>query len=232
MAWESLTPDEWIKLVGGILGPFLAAAMTGGALLFQSNRNEKRDREKSEREVAELRRKEELAEESRKNELAEVRRKEIQQARQDWAAVYQEVLTRCIAAINGSELIAGGGHVQMRDRVSEIVEQYHAAVINAQVATARLFVVEQNQLVRATASAMMLAVNLRLDTDTEIRSAPLKIESLTEAFLAYLDELAGIGSRDNQKDVLKALVDASGLPQEERDSVKTGLGFERPKAST
>ena len=210
MAWESLTPDEWIKLLGQILGPFLAATITGGLLVYQSRRNEKRDREKSHRELAESERKE-----------SRQARKELLQQRQDWAAVYQETLTRCTDAVAASERQVGPD--ASIDGIDHIVTAYREAVIHAQTQTARLFVVEKRELFRYVASALVVSINLDLDSEEDFARAWDKLKNLRGAFAAFLEELGDARYDANRREVLRTLISGSTLTKQDKERAVVSL---------
>ncbi len=139
MTWVSLTSEDWVKLLGQIIGPTLAAAITGGLLVYQSRRNDRRERERHERE------------------LAEARRRECLRARDQWVAIFQEhiaITARHLSQglFNRELWVADSGLVADAQQEKDFVRWDNHA-IRVQVATSRLLLVEQDREVRTSSGA-------------------------------------------------------------------------------
>ncbi len=205
-----MTSEDWIKLLGQVLGPLLAATVTGGLLVYQSKRNAQ------------------LTVDNHQRELAETRRKELQSARQEWASAYRGALTSCIEAVNSYTGVREGGEPRVKRLIQKSIE-YREAYIRAQIATARLFVVEQDEKVRQAAQALTLSLQMEIRNDADIEAVTKRLVSLERGFMAFLDELAGIPSPDSRKVLAMEIVLGSVLAQEVKDRVVAAINQNPPK---
>ncbi len=208
MGWEWMTSEDWIKLLGQILGPLLAATVTGVLLVYQSRKNAQLAVDNHQRELAETRRKEDLQ-----------AKKESLQARREWAAAFQEVLYLCMTAVRLLRASRGNPDPEAAKVVAKAVDEYHAAFRHAKVANARLFVVEQDRIVVAIADFFVRSVGDSIKTQAELASIESKFDHVEASFLSVLNEFAGIGNPGAKLDVLKRLVQQSSLPQEVRNQI-------------
>ena len=195
--------DEAAKALGAILGPTLAALLTGGALLLQNVLNAKRE----ERRAVELRREEHL------------RASAI--ARTEWAAAFQEVLVAAIAC--GQRMEACSWANVRRSRLGCAYDSWLSAFGRAQVATARLLMVEQDPWIRVTASALASAVEpvAKVEGDGDRTSAARvesdRLNSLYGAFLSFTKLVSGTGEQaDLEKLVRDFEKGCSKIPPETR----------------
>jgi hypothetical protein len=190
-----------------IIAPTLAAFVTGAVLIFQNHLNARRE----DRRLAGLR--------------AGERDKEIQAARSDWAAACQDALVQAMASIKAWEHAALGP--PFIDRSLGAYDAWLLAFRSAQVATARLWVVEQDHWVRSTTSSIALAIEpaTKLGAVDE-RGAVAKSESdrltkIYSAFVVFTRLLAGVGTVEDHDKLVKDLGDglSPALPSDARAKI-------------
>jgi hypothetical protein len=174
--------DETAKALGTILGPTLAALLTGGALLFQNALNARREESRA----LELRREEHA--------------RAAAAARTEWAAAFQEVLVAALTCVKAWKYAQGPTFV---DRALAAYDSWLAAFGRAQVATARLLMVEQDPWIRVTASALASSLEpvVKVEADGDRSTAATleigRLNSLYAAFLSFTKLISGTGTPED-----------------------------------
>ena len=181
-----------VAILGNFLGPFLAAFVTGGLLIFQNARRAQEERNR--------------AEEKRK----EARSKNLAKVRAEWVSSFQEALLAASSLLDMR--IQGVGLNSEKEKCENAASKMH-------VANARLHLVERDRFIRATAYAYGLSVVAWIHDDRDVDDGKLGL--LSEGFRLFMDELAGIGTTQERKEdrqqIVQSFWSGSTLAQEEKE---------------
>lgn len=199
--------DEHLRLLGSVLGPTLAALVTGGALLFQASKNNRLQRDQHGAELSEARRREEAA------------------ARVEWAARFQDALAGERGTVRAWMTLIEMTNA-MKDRAIREADARNRALAECVIATVRLQVADRDPIARAKSQALTQSLATTFPSKPTLEDRRRlgaeylrRLDDIGLAFLGFLDQLAGLWTDTARYEALHKVVAESKLPQDIRQRI-------------